>query len=257
MRHVCALLFLLFTITSPAAEWRNDQFGCSANVPDSQGWMPIEAPSTPAMTVLVAMHNPQKQAVFGINVLHNLPNANLKDPNTLAAIEKTLRSLGYQFFGRATLNVGGREWVQFPVNGGTPPSSGLIRYTSANDQVYVVSLLRGGGQEAAQDPELLGAAASVQIGAAQVAATTPAQAAPSGPAPVVPGLAPVAPAPTAPAANAPSAEKPAAETADGSVKIGSITLTKEQVRMGIYGIAGLLVLMILFRIIGGGSKEQR
>ena len=256
MRYLCALLLTLLAISSPAAEWRNDQFGCSANVPDSQGWMPIEAPSTPAMTVLVAMHNPQKQAVFGINVLHDLPNANLKDPNTMASIEKTLRGLGYQFFGRATVNVGGREWVQFPVRGGTPPSSGLIRYSSANNQVYVVSLLRGGGQEAAQDAELLGAAASVQIGAVQVAAATPVQGAPSATAPLIPG-APVAPTPTAPSTTAPSAEKPAAETADGSVKIGSITLTKEQVRMGIYGIAGLLVLMILLRIIGGGKKDSR
>ena len=256
MRYLCALLLLLLTIASPAAEWRNDQYGCSANVPDSQGWLPIEAPSTPAMTVLVAMHNPQKQAVFGINVLHDLPSTNLKDPATMATIEKTLRGLGYQFFGRATVNVGGREWVQFPVRGGTPPSSGLIRYTSANNQVYVVSLLRGGGQEAAQDPELLGAAASVQVGAPQVAADTTTPAPAAAPVTSIPGTVPVAPAPGVPSTGS-STEKPETQTADGSVKIGSITLTKEQVRMGIYGFSGLLVLMILLRIIGGGKKDTR
>jgi hypothetical protein len=254
MRHFCVLLCLILTLTAHAAEWRNDVNGCSANLPDTAGWLPIEAPNSPALTVLVAMQNPQKQAVFGINILHDLPNANLKDPATMAKIESNLRGLGYQFFGRATVNIGGREWVQFPVRGGTPPTSGLIRYTSANDRVYVVSLLRGGGQEAAQDTELLAAAASVQIGGVQVASATPPSV--TTPAPTIPGATSSAPAPSVPQP-ATVADKTASDGKDEPIKIGPVTLTKEQLRLGIYGVAGLLVLMILLKIVGGGGDKQK
>jgi hypothetical protein len=251
MRFLCAILCLFLATAGRAAEWRNDLFGCSANLPDTAGWQPIEAANSPSVTVLVAMQHPQKQAVFGINILHELPSANLRDPATVTAIEQSLRNLGYQFFGRATVNVAGREWMQFPVRGSNPPTSGLIRYTSANNHVYVVSLLRGGGQEAAQDPELQAAAASVRI--------TQGQAAPVAVAPVSPPIAatPTAPAsPSSPPATATPATEPAsaAESTD-VVKIGPVTITRQQFRLGLYGIGGLVVLLILLKIISGGSSS--
>ena len=255
MPRFCALILLCLVNLAQAAEWRNDAYGVVANLPDTAGWQPIEAPSSAAITVLAAMQQPQKQAVFGINVLHQLPNANLRDPGTLAMIEKSLRDLGYQFFGRASVNVGGREWLQFPVRGGNPPSSGLIRYTSANNQVYVVSLLRGGGQEAAQDPELLTAAASVRINQPQATVAATAPSAPTVAQAPAPGTS--AP-PSAASSTTPAASEPA-ETAvpTGMVKIGPIELTQQQVRLGLFGAVGLLVLVILMKIIGGGGDRDR
>lgn len=254
MRLSCVLLFLVITVVARAAEWRNDSFGVSANLPDATGWQPMEAPSTPAVTVLAAMQHPQKQAVFGINVLHDLPTSNLRDPATIAAVEQSLRSLGYQFIGRSTVNLAGREWIQFPVRSANPPMTGIIRYTSANDQVYVVSLLRGGGQEAAQDPELQAASMSVRIGVAQPASAIAATS-PSAP-PLVPVPSDSAPAPASSSASsepsAASGEKSEEATKDGEpgpVKIGPFTITQQQARIGIYALAGLIVLAILLRII--------
>ena len=254
MRLVCTLVCLFLVPFGWAAEWRNDEAGCSANLPDTPGWQPIDAPSTPSITVLAAMQHPQKQAVFGINVLHQLPSTNLRDPATVATIEKSLRDLGYQFFGRSTINVAGREWMQFPVRGTNPPTSGIIRYTSANDRIYVVSLLRGGGQEAAQDPELQAAAASVRISQPQaVVATAPA----APPVTSVPG----ATGPGAPAAPTTTATSTASETeeqgASGNVQIGPVTLTRQQLKLGIYGVAGLIILVILLKIVGGSGSRER
>ena len=91
MRLLCVLTFLLSIFASEAAEWKNELFGCSANLPESAGWQPIAAENSPGLTVLVAMQQPQKQAVFGINVLHDLPSVNLRDPATIEAVEKLLR----------------------------------------------------------------------------------------------------------------------------------------------------------------------
>jgi hypothetical protein len=207
------------------------------------------------MTVLVAMQQPQKQAVFGINILHQLPSANLRDPATVTAIEKSLRDLGYQFFGRATVNVAGREWMQFPVRGSNPPTSGLIRYTAANNQVYVVSLLRGGGQEAAQDPELQAAAASVRITQPQATvAAAPPSAPPLTSAPLP--AAPTTPAPAAPG-TATTSTAPETEATSDTVKIGSIEITRQQLKLGLFAVGGLIVLIILMKIIGGGGDRDR
>jgi hypothetical protein len=251
------LLVLLLALVLPATalEWRNDEFGCSANVPDSAGWTPIQTENAPGLVMLITLQNPAKNAYFGINVLRNLPSANLKDPATITALEGTLRAYGYQFIGRSSLVVGGREWVQFPVrttNGGQT-LAGLVRYTSANNQVYGVNLLRGGGQDAAQDPELQAAAASVRITSIQAVPAVPA-------APVA--AAPVTAPPPSPGATTPA---PVAVTPPSSVdgdarevvKIGPLTLTQKQVRMGIYGAAGLLVLIILLKIVGGSGTPTK
>lgn len=255
MRLLCILTFLLTPLVSEAAEWKNELFGCSANLPESAGWQPIPAENSPGLTVLVAMQQPQKQAVFGINVVHNLPTANLRDPATIQGIEKLLREFGYQFIGRSTVNVAGREWVQYPVRvAGAQPATGLIRYTSANNQIYAVSLLRGGGQEAAQDPELQAAAASVRISNVEPPAATVTP---------TPEVTPTTPPPTAatpPSATAPSStDKPATttESENAPVKIGPITLTQPQLRMVIYGTGGLVVLLILLKLIGGAGSPPK
>jgi hypothetical protein len=46
------------------------------------------------------------------------------------------------------------------------------------------------------------------------------------------------------------------EPEDGSVKVGPVTLTRQQLRLGIYCFAGLIVLMILLRIVGGSGKKR-
>jgi hypothetical protein len=255
MRLLCVLTFLCLTLIGQAAEWRNELFGCSANLPDSPGWQPIPAENSPGLTVLVAMQQPQKQAVFGINVLHNLPTSNLRDDATIQAIEKLLRGFGYQFIGRSTVSIAGRDWVQFPVRASNNGQAltGLIRYTSANNQIYGVSLLRGGGQEAAQDPELQAAGMSVRI--ANVEPPAPSVTSTPGVTPASPS---VATTPGAPAPSTTGKEIPTTEADNAPVKIGPITLTQPQLRMAMYGGAGLLVLLILLKLIGGaGSPPKR
>ena len=251
MRLLCVLATILIATaaTVHAAAWKNETFGCQANLPDSAGWLPIEAPSSANSTVLVAMHHAQKGSAFGVNVVHDLPSANLRDPATVAAIEKTLQTLGYQFIGKSTVGIGGREWLQYPVRSATYATTGVMRYTAANNQVYVVSLLRTGGREAAQDTELQMVAASVRIqdlGPAPLVATAPPTPAPTAlPAPSTP----------APATVATKKTETASESEEGSVKIGPVTLTREQLRMGLFGVGGLIVLLVLLKIMGGGGKS--
>jgi hypothetical protein len=42
---------------------------------------------------------------------------------------------------------------------------------------------------------------------------------------------------------------------EGPVKIGPFTLTRDQVRVALYVLGGLVVFMILMRIIGSGNKR--
>jgi hypothetical protein len=256
MRLLCVLTFVCLTLIGRAAEWRNELFGCSANLPDSPGWQPIPAENSPGLTVLVAMQQPQKQAVFGINVLHNLPTSNLRDDATVQSIEKLLRGFGYQFIGRSTVSIAGREWVQFPVRASNngQPLTGIIRYTSANNQIYGVSLLRGGGQEAAQDPELQAAGMSVRI--ANVEPPAPSATSTPGGTPA-PGSSSIATTPGAPAPATTDKETTTTKADDGSVKIGPITLTQPQLRMAMYGGAGLIVLLILLKLIGGAGGPPK
>ena len=241
--------------TGRAAEWANDQYGCSANLPDSPGWQQVPAPEVPGMTLLLMMQQAQKQAAFGINVLHNLPNTNLRDEGTIRAIEQILRSFTYQPIGRSRVVVNGREWLQFPVTSSNPgqPLTGVIRYTTANNVVYGVTILLGGGRQAAQDPELQAAAASVRIGNVQsVAATGTAPAPAAGtPAPAAEPTAPIAPVAPAPAPSAPAIGVSREEGAP--VTIGPVTLTRPQLRMVGYGGAGLIILLILLKIIGAAG----
>jgi hypothetical protein len=160
------LLLILITITSlNAAEWRSSELPCAMNLPDSPGWQPIPAPEVEGIKVLVAMQNPARQATLGLNIVTKVPNANLRDANTVLILETMLRSFGYEFVGNSTLNIGGMEWKQYPVkySGSQPPLTGVIRFGSAGGQIYSISMLMGGGKEASQDAELQQAAASFRF----------------------------------------------------------------------------------------------
>ncbi len=226
------LLFLVaLLLPLHSEEWRSDAFNCSLNLPTSAGWQPIPAPDSPGVTILVAMQNPARQAVFGLNLLTNLPSADLRDAATTTKIESMLHGFGYQFIGHSTVKIAGRDWVQYPVrasnNGQTV--TGVIRYTSDQEKVYSLSLLLGGGKEAAQDPELQAAAASFRLHA-PLATATPVQPSPAG-------------------------QKPPANATPPAPEIAAEPKQPDYLRYAILGGAALLVLMVFGKLIGGGSKK--
>jgi hypothetical protein len=250
MRAAIALLVLVLLAPVHAVEWRSEEFNCSANLPGSPGWLGIEVPPIPGITVLVAIRHPARQALFGINVLDRLPGANLNDPPVRQAIENLLRQFAYQFVGHSTVRIGAFDWLQYPVRAGSGPQqvSGVIRFTSANGQIFGLTLLRGGGQDASQDAELQQTAASFRVGpvdaAPAVAVATP---------PRPPGKAP-APALTAFPSGQPGGKK--ATEADASAEPES-----GYGRWIVPGGLGLIFLIVLMKIIGGsgakGGKKLR
>lgn len=229
------ILLCLVALLLPlhSEEWRSDLFNCSLNLPESPGWQPISAPDSPGMTVLVAMQNPTRQAVFGLSVLTSLPSPDLRNAATTAKIESMLHGFGYQFIGHSTASIAGRAWLQYPVrasnNGQTV--TGIIRYTSDNEKVYSLSLLLGGGKEAAQDPELQAAAASFRL------------------------FAPLATATPVPARPLPAGQKPPADATPPASEIAAEPKQPDYIRYAILGGAALLVLMVFGKLIGGGSKK--
>ncbi len=228
------LLYLVaFLLPLHSEEWRSDVFNCSLNLPSSPGWQPIASPDAPGVTVLVALQNPSRQAVFGLNILTGLPSTNLHDEATTAKIESMLHGFSYQFIGHSTVNVAGREWVQYPVRAanGAQTVTGVIRYTSDKEKVYGLSMLLGGGKEAAQDPELQAAAASFRL------------------------YAPLALATPVPAKPLPAGQKPPASIPAPASETTAEPAQPDYIRYGILIGATLLVLMIFGKIIGGNSKK--
>lgn len=255
MRFFHALLCLaLLTVAGAAPQSdRGGVFGCTVNLPDSGGWVQVEhasLPKLPGMTVLMMTQNAQKQAVFAVSVIHDLPSNSLTDPATLAALEKTLVGFGYELRGSSTAAIAGRSWRQYPVfskNNGAPVS-GVIRYTNANNHVFGVTLLRN-GDGAAQDVEMQTAGASIRFTppAIQVAATKP-------------GTAPVLNPAAIPAAERSPGAAPAGAPVPASTEktftIGSLVLTMDQVKMIGMVTAGLIILVIFLMIITGGKKDK-
>jgi hypothetical protein len=169
-----AFLFLLIVVlVSPlqAVPWRNDAFGVSANLPDTQGWQPVQSGDVPGMTILVSMQNQGR--VFGITALNNPPSTNLRDLATQQALETMLKGFGYTWAGASTTSFGGLDWRQYNVTAGT--ANGVVRYTAGNGHIYAVTLLVSGNSPAAQDLELQTAGGSVRLYApvAEVASTSP------------------------------------------------------------------------------------
>lgn len=242
MRTPLALLLLAFLTTAQGVEWRSELYHCSASLPDSAGWQPIEPPRTPGIEVLIALQNPARHAVFGINIVEKVPGTRISEPAVQQAIEGLLRKFGYQFAGHATVSVGGLDWLQYQVRAGAGAQqiTGVVRFASAGGYTFSISLLGGGGQDAAQDVELQHAAASFRI-----LPTMP-------PAPLTSAAGnrdATATPPPVPAAATPEssahgdAEEPAAP--DNSNR-----------QMIWYGGAGLIVLLVLFKIIGGASSRS-
>jgi hypothetical protein len=241
MRKSLPLLLAVFLVSAHAFEWRSEIFHCSANLPDSTGWKVIEAPPTPGITVVVAMQNPGKQAVFGINIVEKLPGTDLADPAVKRAIEELLRKFSYQAIGHSVVKISGRDWLQYPVQSGSGAErvTGVVRFTSAGGRVFSITALRGGGQEAAQDVELQQAAASFRI----LETMPPAK-------PAIAQSTSSPPPPTAPAdgkepANAPPPAEPSA------------TGLGENRRL-IWSVAGgIAALLVFLKIISGGKTSKR
>ena len=243
MRATFALLLLCLAMSARAREWRSQTFRCSANIPDSTGWQMIEAPASPGIAPVLTMRHATRQAVFGISVIEKYKDANLADPAIQKDLEAMLRQLGYQFIGHSSVKAGSLDWLQYPVRAGTGPQqvSGIIRYASAGGYVFGITMLRGGGQEAAQDAELQQAAASFRVLPASAFAATPA-------------------APGARDADAKGiAQSPADKAGDksqGGTEPPEDEADESRSRMIWYAGGGIVVLLVLFGIIGGGSKKR-
>jgi hypothetical protein len=181
--------------------------------------------------------------VFGVNVVNNAPNANLRDPATIQVIEGMLRSFGYEFFGSSMTNIGGIEWRQYNVKStaGGQTATGVVRYGAHNGRVFGVSMLLSGGKEAAQDPELQAIASTFRFHAVVAAAPTPA-------APAIAAAPALSPSPSPAEATAPNAEKPATDTASKDKVEGP-----DYTRLAIAGGVGLVLILIVLKLIGGGS----
>ena len=238
MRTSLALLLFVFLAATQAFEWRSDLYHCTASLPDSTGWQPVEAPKTPGITTLIVVQNSAKQAVFGINIVEKLPGTHVSEPAVQQAIEVLLRKFGYQFAGHSTVSVSGLDWIQYQVRSGAGAqlTTGVVRFAAAGGYFFGITMLRGGGQEAAQDAELQRAAASFRIVQAM------------SPAPAVAEKQATAPAPAAvnEKRQSPTADEPAAP--DNSTR-----------QMIWIGGGALLVLIFLIKIIGsaGGQSGER
>jgi hypothetical protein len=245
MRTAILILLLSFARGACALEWKSELFHCAAKLPDSNGWQTIEAPPSPGVTTLVVTQHLGRQSVFGINIVENLPATSVADPAVRQTLEKILRQFGYQFVGYSSVKVGGLDWLQYPVRSGAGAQavSGLIRFASAGGYIFGITMLRGGGKDAASDAELQQAAASFRVLPAIAATAQPAQA-PSA------KLAAAAPAAPQPASDSPAKAEPASASEEAAAASGGIP----RLAWGIG--AGVVVLVLLFSIIGSGKSGK-
>ena len=245
MRATLASLLLCLAMSASAREWRSPVFHCAANIPESTGWQVIQAPASPGIAPVLTMQHAAKQAVFGISVIEKYKDASLADPAIQRDLETMLRQFGYQFVGHASVKAGGIDWLQYPVRAGTGAQqvSGIIRYASTGGYVFGITMLRGGGQEAAQDAELQEAAASFRVLPASAFAATPA-------------------APGARDANgkeiaqSPADKAKAGDKSEGEAETPEDEAAESRNRMIWYAGGGIVVLLVLFSIIGGGTKKR-
>jgi hypothetical protein len=239
MRASVSLLLSLLVTSIHAFEWRSEIYHCAANLPESTGWNVIEAPPTPGITVVVAMQNIAKQAVFGINVVEKPPGTDLSDPAVKKSLEDLLRKFSYQAIGHSVVKLGGLEWLQYPVLSGSGAErvTGVVRFTSAGGRIFSVTALRGGGQEAAQDVELQQAAASFRILDTMPPAKTAAPVLAQGSA-------------TPPPASAKAGEKAKPK----AVSDAPAPVSGTDLRLVWYVSAGIIILLVFLKIIGGGKS---
>ena len=245
MRATFAVLLLCLATSAGAKEWKSEIFHCAANIPESTGWQMIEAPQSPGIAPVLVMQNTSRQAVFGISIVEKYQEANLADPAIQKELEAMLRQFGYQFIGHSSVKAGGLDWLQYPVRAGAGPQqvSGIIRYASAGGYVFGITMLRGGGQDAAQDAELQQAAASFRVLPASAFAM----------APTTPGVTPkgVAASSSAKSLADKAGDKPEAATEEAATEAD-----QARTRLIWYAGAGVVVLLLFFSIIGSGSKKR-
>jgi hypothetical protein len=233
------LLFFTALLLAPlhALPWENHTYGCAAILPEN-GWQPIQTPDTPGVASLIVIQNPSRAAVFGVTVLTGAPNANLRDPVTTKFIEDMLRGFGYELFGSSTTPIAGIEWKQYSVrsSAGGQVASGVVRFTSRDGRIFGMTLLLGGGKEAAQDQELQAIGRSFRFFPVTAAPPPPPAAPPVASAPPVPKSEPKPEAPaTAPAKPSDTADKP------------------DYVQLAIIGAGAIVVILIILKLIGGGG----
>lgn len=255
MRTAITVLLFVFTISTHALEWKSELFHCTANLPGGAGWQEVEAPTVPGLTTLVVMQNTGRQAAFAINVVDKVPGTSLSEPAVRQTLENLMRQSSYQFVGLSTVKVGGLDWLQYPVRSGSGAQqvAGVIRFASAGGYTFGITMLRGGGKDAASDLELQQAAASfralpasmsaiptAQIQTGQTMTPKPMAAAPAAP---PSGIGSKNDGKPVPVAGDPTGE-PAADNSWNS-------------RLIWYAGAGLVVLLVLFQIIGGGKSGKR
>lgn len=238
MRTFTALLLLAFLATAHAFEWRSDLYHCAVHLPDSAGWQPVESPKTPGITPLIVVQNSARRAVFGVNIVNELPGTLITEPAVQRALEALLRGFGYQFAGHSTVSVSGLNWIQYQVRvgSGAQLTTGVVRFAAAGGYFFGITMLRGGGQEAAQDVELQRAAASFRI----LPETTAAPPIPS------------------PAGNEKTAATPAAanEPAPSAGAGEPVPPDNSTRRMIWLAGGGILVLLFLIKIIGGSGGRS-
>lgn len=246
MRATFVVLLLCLAMSAGAREWKNELFHCAAAIPDSTGWQMIEAPPAPGIAPVLTMQHATKQSVFGISVIEKYRDANLTQPAIQKELEASLRQLGYQFPGHGNVRAGNIDWLQYPVRGmaGTQPVNGIIRYASAGGYVFCITMLRGGGQDAAQDAELQQAAASFRVLPASAFAA----------APVTPGANPKG---VAPATSAQPQADTAGDKSQAGTEVPADAADESRTRLIWYAGAGLIVLLVFFSIIGGGRSKKR
>jgi hypothetical protein len=236
MRTAIAILLLCLTFSARAREWKSELFHCAANIPDSGGWQIIEAPQSPGIASVITMQHTLRQSVFGINIVEKYRDANLADPAIQKDLEGMMRQFGYQFIGHSTVRINGLDWLLYPVTAGSGPQAikGIIRFASAGGYVFCITLLRGGGQEVAQDPELQQAAASFRVLPATAIAST-------------------APPPTA------RVQKPANGAVEQPAEDGEAAEDggNSKFRWVWYAVGGLFILSMFFGIIGHGRAQKR
>lgn len=248
MRFFLTLSLLCLSVAAHSREWKSDIFHCSANIPDGPGWQIVDAPPSPGIAPVLAMQNTIRPALFGISVIERYRDADLASPAVKKELEALLQQFGYQFVGHSKTTIGGISWLQYPVRvgAGAQQLSGIIRYGSAGGYLFSITMVRGGGQEGSQDPELLQAAASFRMLPSATAAVA------SVPAPSSDGkLKPTASPTQQTAPPTPDLPKqPAPATVETPIPENS------KARFIWIGFGVLFVLSFFFAIVGRGDKKR-
>jgi hypothetical protein len=243
-RRLLSFFALLVCITPlRAAVWQSQEFGVAVTLPDGPDWVPMPEAITPSVRVLVAVTNERTNSMFNMAVQTALAGKSLNDTAVIETIKKDLTAAGYQIFGYSRMSAGTTQWVQFPMNAGG--AKGVVRATGANGQIFTLTILRGDGKNALEDPDLTKAAASFRI------TGTPATVA-GGIAPVSPSQPGVAipPPPTAGSEQSGEATSPEGK----AVPAGDAPVAMDYKRIAIGAGIVIFLMLMVWGIIGSGKK---